>query len=317
MGTTPPPCAPGACGVLTDVTGVLVGHWTDQSARTGCTVVLLPRGNVCSGEIRGGAPGTREFALLDPTRMVTGVDAVVLTGGSAFGLAACDGVMRWCSENGRGFATRFGNVPIVVGAVIYDLSIAAAGVRPTEASGYAACSVASSGPHEVGLVGAGIGATRSKWRGNDHVLHGGLGAATVCSGDVIVSALMVVNPIGDIVMDGPIPFDDVTSIVPAFRSLAAASAASDVGENTTIGVVVTNARLDKLGCHLVAQSGHDGIARSVWPAHLTGDGDAIIAACVPTVEAPLDAVRALAAEAVAMAIRNVGARGPSEIQLRR
>ena len=293
--------------MLTDVTGVLVGHWTDTVARTGCTVVLLPSGNVCSGEIRGGAPGTREFELLDPTRMVSGVDAVLLTGGSAFGLAACDGAMQWCSENGRGFATRFGNVPIVVGTVIYDLSVATAGVRPTATSGYAACSASSAGRHDVGRIGAGIGATRSKWRGADSVLPGEIGAATVRSGDVIISALIVVNPIGDIVMDGPIPFDDVTSIVPAFRSLAAAAAEPRVGENTTIGVVVTNARLDKLGCHLVAQSGHDGIARAIWPAHLTGDGDAIVAASIPTVDAPLDAVRALAVECVAAAIRSVAA----------
>ncbi len=301
--------------MLTDVEGVLVGHWTDPVGRTGCTVVLLPEGSVASGEIRGGAPGTREFELLDPTRMVAGVDAVLLTGGSAFGLDAASGVMRWCEEHGRGFATKHGRVPIVVGAVIYDLGVGSATARPGADDGYRACVAASGAGHGVGLVGAGTGATASKWRGEGGVLPGGIGEATVRSGDVIVSALMVVNPIGDIVGDGPLAVGETDSIVTAMRALlASAAAGASTGperEATTIGVIATNVRLDKLACHLLAQSGHDGIARAIWPAHLTGDGDAIVAVSVPpragtvAVEAPLDAVRALACEAVARAIRSV------------
>jgi L-aminopeptidase/D-esterase-like protein len=294
--------------MLTDVPGVLVGHHTDEVARTGCTVVLFPDGNVASGEVRGGAPGTREFELLDPTRLVSGIDALVLSGGSAFGLATCDGVVRWCVEHERGFPTKFAQIPIVVGAVIYDLGVGSAVERPTAANGYEASVRAKNEPFATGAVGAGTGATRSKWHGKDAIASG-LGTATVRSGDVIVSALMVVNSIGDIVPDGPLDTGTISSIVPAFQ--ARREAFETPLENTTIGVIVTNASLDKTACHLVAQSGHDGIARAIWPAHLSGDGDAVVAVSVPSkvgaapVLAPVDAVRALAVEATARAIRSV------------
>jgi L-aminopeptidase/D-esterase-like protein len=292
--------------VITDVEGVAVGHWTDFEARTGCTVVLLPEGTTASGEVRGGAPGTREFDLLDPNRMVQHIDAVVLSGGSAFGLAAADGVMRWCEEHGRGFTTKHGRVPIVVGAVIYDLGVGSALVRPGAEHGYAACDDASVA-FEVGLVGAGTGATASKWRGPSGVEPGGLGTATVRSGDLIVSALMVVNPIGDVVRDAS-EFDP-TDVVARFEEINPLNLPTR--ENTTIGVIATNAILDKRACYLVAQSGHDGIARAIWPAHLSGDGDAIVAVSVPCPEnqtapvASVDAVRALASEAVSRAVRSV------------
>lgn len=289
--------------MLTDVEGVQVGHVTDPIARTGCTVVLFPSDNVASGEVRGGAPGTREFELLDPTRSVGSIDAVILSGGSAFGLAAADGVVRWCEEHGRGFATKHGRVPIVVGAVIYDLAVGSSDIRPTASDGYGACVAATTGPILTGAVGAGTGATRSKWRDREP-LPSGLGTSTVRSGDVIVSALIVVNSIGDILSAGQVDSTDVSNVVPAFQARGDAYQASM--ENTTIGVIVTNALLDKTGCHLLAQSGHDGLARAIWPAHLTGDGDAIVAVSVHApalpVIAPLDAVRALAAEAVARAI---------------
>jgi L-aminopeptidase/D-esterase-like protein len=328
---------------LTDVAGVLVGHWTNHAAQTGCTVVLLPEGATASGEIRGGAPGTREFALLDPTRMVQHVDAIVLSGGSAFGLAAADGVMEWCAEHGRGFATKHARVPIVVGCVIYDLGVGSPDIRPTAADGYAACVAASPESVGQGRIGAGTGATSNKLDGPAAVLPGGLGCATVRSGDVIVSALMVVNPMGR-VMKSDEPWADpadLAEMVPRFRRLSETHIEQTTPhpsqENTTIGVIATNATLDKRACYLVAQSGHDGIARAVWPAHLTGDGDAIVAVSVPlttqgapptthgappttpglspttpglspttpglSVTAPLDAVRALASEAVARAIR--------------
>jgi L-aminopeptidase/D-esterase-like protein len=299
--------------MLTDVPGVLVGHHTDVEARTGCTVVLFPDGNVASGEVRGGAPGTREFELLDPTRLVSGIDAVVLSGGSAFGLATCEGVVRWCVEHERGFPTQYARIPIVIGAVIYDLGVGSSLVRPAAADGYDASTRASAGPFDTGAVGAGTGATRSKWHGFAPV-PSGIGTATVRSGDVIVSALMVVNSIGDIVEDGPLDPDIVSRVVPAFRERLDTYRAAL--ENTTIGVIVTNAVLDKTACHLLAQSGHDGIARAIWPAHLGGDGDAVVAISVPAptadvepdvapVVAPVDAVRALAVEATARAIRSV------------
>jgi L-aminopeptidase/D-esterase-like protein len=291
--------------MLTDVPGVLVGHWTEPDACTGCTVILLPPGSVASGEVRGGAPGTREFDLLDPNRLVQHVDAVLLAGGSAFGLAAADGVVQWCEEQGRGHPTRFANVPIVVAAVIYDLGVGSATRRPTAADGHHACMAAAT-QHEVGAVGAGTGATRSKWRGVEAIKPGGIGVATVRSGDLIVSALMVVNPMGDIVQAET--DRAVEEVVPLFDAMSASATAWD-RQNTTIGVIATNAVLDKRACYLIAQSGHDGIARAVWPSHLSGDGDAIVAVSVPgerQLSASVEAVRALASEAVARAIRSVG-----------
>ena len=190
--------------MITEVPGIRVGHWTDPVARTGCTVVLLPAGTVASGEVRGGAPGTREWALLSPQRTVDRVNAVVLTGGSAFGLAACDGVMRWCEERGIGLPTRAGPVPIVVGMVIYDLGVGDPSVRPGPGEGYAACRAAEAGAvgggqetAGVGPIGAGAGATIGKWRGPGSGRPAGLGSAVVRHRDVVVAALVVANGLGE------------------------------------------------------------------------------------------------------------------------
>ncbi len=148
--------------MITDITGLRVGHWTDPAARTGCTVVLFPDGTVASGDVRGGAPATRELELLDPRRTVSRIDAVVLTGGSAFGLAAADGAMRFCEERGLGFATPAGPVPIVVALALFDLAVGDPAARPGAAEGYAACAAATDGPVELGAVGAGAGATVAK-----------------------------------------------------------------------------------------------------------------------------------------------------------
>lgn len=294
---------------LTDVEGVRVGQWTDSTAKTGCTVIVVPPGTIASGEVRGGAPGTREFDLLDPTRMVETIDAVLLCGGSAFGLAAADGVVRWCEENERGHLTAHGRVPIVVGAVIYDLGVGSSTVRPGPTEGYQAATDAATDSHDVGLVGAGTGATVNKLSGSPR--PGGLGSATVASGDVIVSALMVVNSLGDVV-DGPLTDASLRDLVPELQARLASlpqrtNREGAVRTNTTIGVLATNATLSKLECFLLAQSGHDGIARAIWPAHLSGDGDALIVLSVPSndrpIHAPIDAIRALSVEAVARAIR--------------
>ncbi len=295
---------------MPDTHGVLVGHWTDPVGRTGCTVVLLPEGCVASGEVRGGAPGTREFALLDPTRTVTHVDAVLLTGGSAFGLAAADGVMRWCEEHGRGYPVGTVRVPIVVGAVIFDLGVGDPSARPGPNDGYAACANAvdfTTSAVAVGAFGAGTGATRSKWRGDAGRRPGGLGSSLIRVGDLVVRVLVVVNPIGDVVPPGSTQSADDLAEFVASRT---PPTPGEERANTTIGVILTNARLDKVGCHLVAQSGHDGIARSVWPSHLRSDGDALVVVSVPPepgaewVDAPLDAVRAMAADAVAVAVQS-------------
>lgn len=276
--------------MILGVDGVHVGHWTDPVAQTGCTVVLLPEGTVASGEVRGGAPGTREFELLRPERLVSHIDAIVLTGGSAFGLASCDGVVRWCEEQGRGFVTRAARVPIVVGAVLYDLAVGDAFVRPGPDEGYAACVAATDGDVELGAVGAGCGATVGKWSGPEAARAGGLGGAVERDGELAVAALMAVNAFGD--------------LVGAERRPLPPPAPSTVGENTTIGVVLTNARLDKTGCLLVAQGGHDGLARALEPVHATVDGDAIVACATGTVDTTIDRVRVLAARAVESAIRS-------------
>ncbi len=270
--------------VITDVPGVLVGHWTEAEAKTGCTVVVLPEETVASGEIRGGAPATRDFALLDPIRSVQHIDAVVLSGGSAFGLAAAGGVMNGLEAQGRGFATRAGTVPIVVGMSLFDLAVGDPTVRPGPDEGAAALAAATDGPYEIGLVGAGTGATVNKWLGEAE--PGGLGTATIRSGPLVVSALFAVNAVGAI-DDGtsavdigppvrPDPYDDEDGS-DAGGTETPGPAASD-RENTTIGLVVTNATVDKIGCHWLAQGAHDGLARSLLPAHTSGDGDGIVVA---------------------------------------
>jgi len=282
--------------VITDVAGVAVGHWTDAVARTGCTVVLLPEGTVASGEVRGGAPATREFDLLAPERLVHRLDAVVLSGGSAFGLAAADGVARWCEREGRGFPTAAGPVPIVVAMCVFDLLVGDGSVRPGPDQGEAAARAAvAAAPHAVGAVGAGTGATLGKWRGRDLARPGGIGAATARDGELVVSALAVVNAWGDI-------DDGVERAWPVTVS----AAGEEAFENTTITVVVTNARLDKVGCLLVAQGGHDGLARALVPSHGLADGDAVVAAATGVLEAPVDRVRLLAVRAVERAVRTAG-----------
>jgi L-aminopeptidase/D-esterase-like protein len=284
--------------VITDVAGVRAGHWTDPVAATGCTAVLFPEGTVASGEVRGGAPATREFDLLAPGRLVTRLDAVLLTGGSAFGLAAADGVVRHCEERGAGFVTPEGPVPIVVALALYDLGVGDATVRPGPEQGYAACVAATAGPVKTGPVGAGTGARVS---GPDFPARapGGLVTAGAQAGDLVVAALVAVNAAGQ---PGG---DDALAVRLAERNPAGLGTALT---NTTIGVVATNARLDKLACHLVAQGAHDGLARAVFPAHTSADGDAFVAAATGEVEAGPDVVRALAVHVVAQAIGSLAAR---------
>ncbi len=294
--------------MLTDVAGIAVGHWTNHEARTGVTVVILPPGTIASGEVRGGAPATREFALLDPLNTVAEVDAVVLSGGSAFGLAAADGVMGWLEAQGRGFATRAGPVPIVVGLSLFDLGVGDGAVRPGPAEGGAAAASARPEPFDVGLVGAGTGATVAKWFGPDAVTPAGLVTASLWAGDLVVAALVAVNAVGAV--------DDGTSEAdpgpPARASDELDPESSSAGgrTNTTIGIVATNAALDKTGCHLLARAAHDGLARAILPAHTAGDGDAFVAAA--TGDLHLDAagsdlahVRVLAQQAVVRAIRQL------------
>jgi L-aminopeptidase/D-esterase-like protein len=297
--------------VITDVAGLRVGHWTDPVAATGCTVVLLPEGTVASGEVRGGAPASREMALLDPTRTVSRLDALVLTGGSAFGLAAADGAMRFCEERGLGFPTPAGPVPIVVALGLFDLMVGDPTVRPGPDEGYAACVAATTGPVDVGRVGAGTGATVGALpsappgaTAQPRRRAGGLVTASGRAGDLVVAALVAVNAAG-------VPGGDDAAALDATLDSGAALAAPPAGgagqANTTIGLVATNADLDKVACHLVAQGAHDGLARAVFPAHTRVDGDAFVAAAVGGVAADVEVVRNLAVHVVARAVGSLAA----------
>ncbi len=266
---------------------VLIGHWSDHDALTGCTVVLFPEVNTASGEVRGGAPATREFALLDPTKTVSSIDAVVLTGGSAFGLAACDGVMKWLEANERGFETKFGRVPIVIGLGLFDLGVGDSSVRPGPVEGQLACDAATPNP-EHGPVGAGTGCTIAKWGGEPTA--SGLGIATVHADGYWVTAVIAVNAYG--FLSGEVDGDPG----------APQQLEVDDRANTTIGVVFTNAALDKVGCRLLAESAHGGLSRSLYPAHTAADGDAIVAVSVGAAEAHPFHVRLLAQLAVEQAV---------------
>ncbi|MEU4562643.1 P1 family peptidase [Actinoplanes sp. NPDC023936] len=277
------------------------GHWTGDG--TGVTVILPPPGTVGSGEVRGGAPATREFALLDPIRMVDRVDAVVLSGGSAFGLSAADGVMDLLRSRGLGFPTPLGPVPIVVGMSMFDASVA--GTPPGAAAGRDAALAAFRGDKFlVGTVGAGAGATSGKWRGG--VAPGGLGVAHGRSGDASIAVVAVVNAWGDVIgADGRPMFVTDRGSGPGVVTDRGSGPVSDPFgmTNTTIAVVLTDAALNKTQCQLVAQSGHTGFARALYPAHSRFDGDAVVALATGPVETDLDLLRVVAADVTAEAIR--------------
>jgi L-aminopeptidase/D-esterase-like protein len=275
------------------------------------TVLLLPAGTIGSGEVRGGAPATRESALLDPMRTVSSIDAVVFSGGSAFGLATADGVMRYLAEQARGYATAGGAVPIVPAACVYDL-LEATGGPPTADDGYAAAVAAAlDQPFATGRVGAGTGATVGKWRGREYAVPGGVGLAVTDVDSARVAAVTVVNAIGDVIgADGTViagstaPEDAPAFPTPApFEEPAPEPRAKGHGENTTLVAVVTDAVCSKADCHLLAQSAHDGLSRALRPSHTRFDGDWSVAVATGVVEAHLDRLRIAAADVVADAIR--------------
>ncbi|GAB18507.1 hypothetical protein GOEFS_055_00200 [Gordonia effusa NBRC 100432] len=288
------------------IAGISVGHWTEQNAQTGCTVVHFPQGTVASYESRGGAPAARELSALEIDKSVVSCDAALLTGGSAFGLAAADGVMRRLEELGRGVPTPGGPVPIVPSLALFDLAIGDSAVRPGEQEGYRAAVSASNECPETGQVGAGTGARVSHWRGPAGTRPGGIATATRTSGDVVVWVLVAVNAFGDI-DDGRLP--TTTTSVDALREVF--SFGTDDRTHTTIGVVVTNADLDKVGCRIMAQGAHDGLARALTPPHTRFDGDGFIAAATGVVRAHVDVVRLLTVFAVADAIRSCAVGDPN------
>ena len=295
---------------LTSVPGIKVGHCTDLEGITGCTVVRCPPGTVGSVDVRGGAPGTRETDLLQAHNLVEEVSAVVLSGGSAFGLATADGVMRWHVERGLGYRSRSGvTVPIVPAAILFDLTLGKPGSLPGPDAGYSACEAASGAPVEMGCVGAGTGARIAAIRGNECASKGGIGsAALTLPNGLVVGALMAVNSVGNVIGDdgailaglraaGGGEFESV------LEAMAQMSISGSAGENTVIGVVATNGKLNKAEAHKVAQMAHDGIARAVNPAHTMFDGDTIFALATGEVPADPTLVGAYAAEMSAEAIR--------------
>ncbi len=298
---------------ITAVEGLELGHHTLSERPTGCTVVLARQGAVGGVDVRGSAPGTREIALLDPVNMVEEVHAVVLSGGSAFGLDAASGVMRYLDEQGVGYRVGDKVVPIVVSAILYDLGLEGdRKIRPDAECGYLAAAGAGSGPAAEGSVGAGAGATVGKLRGSRRAMRGGFGTASITlPSGLTVAAAVAVNAVGDVV-------DPATGRVVAGvrtedgRGLADArlllrsegEGGGDPGANTTIGLVATNATMTKAQATKVAQMAQDGLARAIYPAHTMGDGDTVFSLATGALEGPADVtlVGALAADVMAEAI---------------
>jgi len=282
-------------GTIEGVSGIRVGHHTDLEGITGCTVILCPPGTVGSVDVKGGAPGTRETDAIRPGTLTKEVHAVLLTGGSAFGLAAADGVQRWLEEHDVGFDTGVARVPIVPAAVLFDLAVGDPRARPDAAAGYAACEGAIDGPIEQGCVGAGTGATFAKLPDPAAGWKGGVGTATTRDGDLVVWALVAVNALGTVIEQDGSPLAENRN----------PSADQQVwpGTNTTLGVVVTNATLSKERAQLLAQAGSEGLSLAVSPAHTMWDGDTVFALATGSVEAPQAGLEAMASLAVAEAIR--------------
>lgn len=306
---------------LTRVAGFKVGHYTDIAAATGCTVILCPPNTVGGVDVRGGAPGTRETDLLQSHNLVAEVTAVVLSGGSAFGLSSADGVMRWHVERGLGYRSRSGlTVPIVPAAILFDLGLGRQDVFPDSDAGYQACQNAGTGVVELGSVGAGTGARVAAIAGNQRASKGGIGSSAIALGNgLIVAALMAVNAVGNVydqrgqILAGLRKCDGsgFDSVLEAFTAASGARSAAPANESTVIGVVATNGALNKAGAQKVAQMAHDGIARAVNPAHTMYDGDTIFALASGELPAEPSLVGAYAAEAVASAIRDAVKRATS------
>lgn len=292
------------------VPGFKIGHATNKEFHTGCTVILCLDGAVGSVDVRGPGPGTRETANLAPDKPLHKVNAVVLSGGSAFGLATADGAMRFLAERGHGHDTPIRPVPIVTAAVVYDLFLSGGETLPDAALGYEACLNARDDNLWQGNVGAGAGVTVGKWAGPDHWMKGGLGQASLTVDDLIVGAVAVANSIGDVVAaDG--------SVLAGARGESGAWLVEQIplrfapfapppqtGTNTTLVTVLTNAKMSKVEANRLAQRAHDGLAIAVRPAHLSHEGDTAFALASGLVAADFDLVANMAVEMAAEAIRN-------------
>ncbi len=304
-------------GSIVQAGGVRVGHFTDSRRPTGCTVVIFDRGGVAGVDVRGSAPGTRETDLLNPINTVQRVNAILLSGGSAFGLDAATGVMEYLEEHGQGYRVGANVVPIVPAAILFDLNVGDGKIRPDRRSGYAACQAASDSHVAQGNVGAGAGATVGKFFGLKNAMKSGTGTASIQVGtELIVGAIVAVNAGGDVrdcrtgrilagarTPDGRGFLNSMEQILHG-RTLSRGEARS--GANTTIGVVVTNAVLTKTEATKIAQMAHDGLARTTNPVHTAAEGDTVFAAGTGTVNirADVTTIGSVAAEVMARAINN-------------
>ena len=301
-------------GAITDIAGLKVGHFTDPRRPTGCTVLLCPEGAVAGVDVRGAAPGTRETDLLHPLATIAEVHALLLTGGSAFGLAAADGVMQWLEARGFGVPVGPARVPIVPAAVLFDLWVGDARIRPDAAAGFAACEAATDQPPAQGSVGAGAGASVGKLFGIAGAMKGGIGTAAIQVGGITVAALVAVNAMGDVI-------DPATGQIVAgarapggrqtinlMQALCAGQLPAPLmaGMATTIGIVATDAVLTKTQANKLAGMAHDGLARAINPVHTSQDGDAMFALATGGAGLPghLTVLGALAAEVTARAVLN-------------
>ncbi|MCP5264645.1 MAG: P1 family peptidase [Burkholderiaceae bacterium] len=278
--------APFGSDAITDVAGLRVGHFTDPRRPTGCSVILCDGpGAVAGVDVRGAAPGTRETELLAPQNLVERIHALVLAGGSAFGLDAASGVMRWLEARGVGLAVGPARVPIVPAAILFDLAVGDHRIRPDANAGWAACEAASADPPSQGSVGAGAGASVGKLFGMDRAMRGGIGTASIRVGGLTVGAMIAVNAVGDVVDPGNgrviagLRSPDGRAIASTRRALLEAGDTIELapGAATTIGCVATDARLSKAQAMKLAQMAHDGLARSIDPVHTMLDGDTVFA----------------------------------------
>lgn len=306
-------------GTITDVPGIEVGQAQNDAALTGCTVILCRKGAVAGVDVRGSAPGTRETDLLNPINLVQKVHAILLAGGSAFGLDAASGVMRYLEEHKIGFNTGIAKVPIVPAVILFDLGVGNKNIRPDAEMGYQACIAASKAAPAEGNVGAGAGASVGKLFGNAFAMKSGLGSASINIGSgIIVGAIVAVNAFGDVIEDGKIIaglrsgrvgpirvggkeyYADILKMMQTFAGRNVMQLATKA--NTVIGVVATNAKLTKVEAAKVAQMAHDGLARAIRPAHTMLDGDTIFALSTGNKKADVTTIGAFAAEAMSQAI---------------
>ncbi|UCH50531.1 MAG: P1 family peptidase [Chloroflexota bacterium] len=297
---------------ITDVSGIKVGHYTDKQAATGCTVILCETGAVAGVDVRGSAPGTRETELLRPMNLVERVQAILLSGGSAFGLDAAGGVMRYLEERGFGQETMVAKVPIVPAAILFDLDTGSSKIRPGIEEGYKACLAATEKETAEGCVGAGTGATVGKFLGIERATKSGLGTASCKIGnDIIVAAIVAVNAIGDVIdpktgkiMAGPRNEKNNGFIrtVELLTGGTSSSKKNPLPSNTTLGVVATNACLNKEQINKLAQMAQDGLARAINPSHTMYDGDTIFALSLGDKVGDLTTLGTAAAEVVADSI---------------